>query len=90
MDSDKDAHCGLVIFHVLCDKQVVNCQEAAVYQLAAMPDDEQTATGRQSSLLHATVQSIYLPVIKPSLDMASCTVGGKPMATDNSRHYNVP
>jgi len=37
-NSEIDVHCGVVIFHLLCDMQVVNCRVTALYHLAAPPD----------------------------------------------------
>jgi len=37
-NSEINVHCGVVIFHLLCDMQVVNCRVTALYHLAAPPD----------------------------------------------------
>jgi len=50
---------AVVTFPVHCDKQVVKCSVAAVYQLAILLDHEQTAIQRQFSSLRAVVSCTY-------------------------------
>ena len=50
-DSETDVPCGVITLPLLCNKQVINCHIAALYQLTVALD-RQTATGWRSSLSH--------------------------------------
>jgi len=57
-DCETDAHCDVVIFNLLCDKQVVDCLVATLYQLAVPSDREQIVTRRQFSSSHASLKIV--------------------------------
>ena len=65
-DSETDVPCGVITLPLLCNKQVINCHIAALYQLTVALD-QQTATG--------LCCHIYLPIITLSLATGEEVIG---------------
>jgi len=71
---------------VHCDKQVVICSVAMMYQLAVLLDHELTAIEWQFSSLRAMVSCVCSPTIRWSLASQLCCEGH---ANGNRQHSEL-
>jgi len=85
MNCETDAHCqvGVIIFLLLCTKQVVNSRFAALSVSSAARLNKLQLTVADS-LSHAIVPFVCSSLIRLSLAMVSCAVGHMPLASGDS------